>query len=145
MKISSQNYFQAHYIFKIDQFYKLHMRKYLFDKYGIDYAFDTLIGDNYFDMAELAVIDDKTIQLKGSYISLTKIIAKLDSCNVKYKILDIKHKKRDESFMHDGVIDYSEFRQKGYPSFVSMFYNTGLAPSFNTDESEYRMILHDES
>lgn len=142
---SSQNYFEAKYIFKISQFYNKYLRSYLYGKYGIDYAFDTEVGDNYFDMTDLSVIDDKTIALKGTYVALTKLLAKLDSSNVKYSVVSLTNKKKTKNYLNENGSFSPDFKQEGYDDYVTQFYENNMYATFNMDLSCYILTIHDES
>jgi hypothetical protein len=137
---SAQNYFESNYIFDIHSYYHERLTEYLYKKFGIRYEFDTLVGVNYFDMAELRSIDNDTLQLTGNYRSLTSLCRKLKSDNVKFKILSIKHAKEDIEYFKDNVLS-PEFCSKVEKDFVKQFYIGEMESIYEYDYSKFRMIV----
>jgi hypothetical protein len=141
---SSQNIFNADAIFKIQEYYAQNMQKYLWDTHQVNYAFDTLVGKNYYDMCEMRTIEyDKCIELKGSRSSIEKILEELDSINLKYHIDSIIKEKKDAEgnkyefncIDENGVINYEEYKYKSPSMFEGFILNDEVY--YIDDFSEY--------
>lgn len=137
---SSQNYFQSKYIFDIHEHYHQRLTEFLWEKVKIKYEFDTLVGVNYFDMAEVKVLTKNSIQLKGSYTALTKLCHKLKVDDVYFIIESIKSKKNEVELLNEGIIS-TDFKPESDPSIIFNFYKNYYSPTYNLDKSSYRMII----
>lgn len=51
---------------------------------GVPFLFDLLVGNDYQNCAEMSMIDKDTVELKGTNLSIRKIIDKLDRAGVDY-------------------------------------------------------------
>jgi hypothetical protein len=67
------------------------MREYLLEKYGINWAFDTEAGVNYYDMVDLEQIDPGKMALKGTYTALKRFLDKLTAVNFKDLVSEIEN------------------------------------------------------
>lgn len=97
------------------------MQKYLYNKHGINYAFDTLVGINYYDMVEMLTIEyDKIIRLKGNYLSITGVLKRLNESNVNYRINSLM-KKDEDCLDHETGLPNENFKMKTYKNIIEGF------------------------
>jgi len=136
---SSQCIFNADGLFRIQEFYAINMQKYLWDTYHINFAFDTLVGSNYYDMCELHTIEyDKKISLNGTKYAVDKILSKLAEVGTKYKILELTS--GDTNCLNeDGSINNDLYKSKGRSIVEGLLLNDD--PYYFDDESNYTIIL----
>lgn len=93
---SSQNLFETKKLFEIIPYYDKNMREYLLEKYGINWAFDTEAGVNYYDMVDLEQIDPGKMTLKGTYTALRRFLDKLTADGLDYWISSIQNDNKEE-------------------------------------------------
>lgn len=139
---SSQNLFETKHIFEICDFYSRNMREYLYEKYNVDWAFDTLVGVNYYDMVEISNLDKDKLSLKGTYTALKLLLDKLKADGVDYSIESIENE-NGESL----TLTYDENYAEGFESDIP---NSALKQSicqykvsamYEFDKSKYKAII----
>lgn len=143
---SSQNYFDLKRLFDIGDYYKMTLRDYLYNKYNINYEFDTEVGDNYFDMCDYNSISPTKLELSGNWKSLKSTLEKCKRGGLGFEIESIKDKNnkkeldvKDGWWCGDFVPDINPYT---WGSFANIRNNDHCRAGFDRDLSKYSIIIN---
>jgi len=111
---SSINYFPIRKLLEIEKFYQKHFTEYLYERFGVRWTFDTLIGANYYDLAEIKKVEGDLITLAGTNKSMINICKILDGEGIGWEIVESKspveleHLEMPDQFLkkYEAVFDY---------------------------------------
>jgi hypothetical protein len=139
---SSQNSFLARDIFKIFAFYREHLTAYLKAKYfNINFLFDLEIGKNFYDMCEVKDLDERTLEIEGTYTAVSDLLLGLNEDNVNYEITSIHDKRADIDLEVNGKQLPDGFKSNIESNYVKQFIDGGYEARYFIDKSKYIFII----
>jgi hypothetical protein len=112
--------FKVETLFEIYDFCYDAFSNYLYNKSFVRYEFDLKIGDNYYDMTSLKIVDENTLKMSGSKLALLKIYNKIKD-----------HYDVEIDFTEDEVVKFS----------IDQMLNLEGRPLFDEDSSYESIII----
>lgn len=142
---SSQNLFETKKLFEISGFYTENMRKYLYDKYKVDWDFETEVGANYYDMVGIENETPTKLKLSGTYTAIKRLLDKCKQDGLGFSIesfIDGDGNEltltNDENYAEGFVSDIPKW---GLKQSISQF---KVAAMYEFDKSKYKVVINKE-
>jgi len=145
---SSQNYFKCEDLFRVGPYFKLTLTDYLYEKFGVVYAFDTEVGVDYYNMCEYKLKDNKTLELVGSCKALKRVLDKCKVAGLNFEIVSLTNLTDEDNPVECSILNgwylEEEFKPLIRPYYMDNFMNIDKdwgEARYQLDWTEYKAII----